>query len=149
VKKVYMRGRKASQRVHASAEAYKERLKKNLADLPIFARYQAEQVIQAINDLLICTQIGGDDLLTRKRPKELHERYSAKSVALIWWRYYFASSRNQYWKDLFELACVWEVSTCQDLASFKRTVTALTQGQTHIPTPPRLTSGKPKLSQKM
>lgn len=135
----YAQGRKARQHVQASAKAarmqFDKILTKNRLALPPWIQEEAQQVLLAL-ERFIAYADPGEDLLKRVRAKDKQEAFSPNSLALIWWRYYLHSPRNQYWSDMFTLATLWGVTSAANLGSFSRFVRELTQHSDHLPTPP-------------
>ncbi len=139
VARTYARGRKASQRVQAAAKGAFNRfdkvLQRNYLELPVWTREEAQQVRLSLKRFAISAD-PGEDLLRRVRAKDEHEIFSCSSLALLWWRYYLHSPRNQYWSDMLALAKIWGVSSPIGLKSFMRRVRELSEGKEDIPTPP-------------
>jgi len=142
VSRRYAAGRKASQRVLASAKGaltqFEKVFRDNLEALPFSVIDQAQELLSAFTEFLVCADPGVDHLKrTRAKTKQELDLYSLNTLALVWWRYYLCSPDEQYWRDMYELAKVWELTSAASQLSFTRFVVALTEGKDYIPMPPR------------
>jgi len=137
--KLYRKGRKASQEVHASATSvlagltrFQATVFKNKSSLPTNLFNLANESARAIQSFeqLCDASSPQDDFIktaTARNKRMSPKPITASSQTLVWWRWYVGAYRGK-WVDMQELASAWGVSKIHDRANFRAYVESLNKG---------------------
>jgi hypothetical protein len=140
--RVYRRGRKARQAVHASSGSARiavARLEKvfkaSHADLPAhiqieFPQEKINQVLRCVENLWRWTHLP----IANRQAKDESNRLTLNTLVYLWWRHSVANYRGK-WVDMHALAQQWWLTDAK-LESFRRCVLKSSAGITEIPAAP-------------
>lgn len=147
-RRLQSRGRIKSQQLSASLRGAYVALKRaeklltdNLDSLPLYIRQgyppKMSEVLSIVRRLWQDAEPGENLLKKNSRrfrtllPDAPAERLR-ESQTLLWWHFYILPRYPGKWKDMFELATLWDLTGCQDPEDFRRQVMRLAKGVTKI-----------------